>query len=658
MSIWRADQNPPTDLLELLYEDEVKIFDEDLEDEDDPMIPSRAVSRERSRPPLSSISATVPADAVVLRTFDKFGVPLDERATGDEVLAPDTHLLYASTGERERDERNRRRGTSERRGCRREVRRVRGQSARGGGVPNRGHRRPWALGHPLHEIWLDDDDVPAELLSLAMDVVRSRQRRLQDEAVVDSTERGRVASESENELEFFDASDGADALYSVERQNLDFEWSPMEIFQGREQNFQPDRTGSVRVFNSAYDAFRSYWSEEVLGLIVAETNVTASKISSAAFQAEWYPTNMHEILCLFSFWMMLGIVKMPTIFSCFSVDPLLKTEVFRRIFTRKRYEMLNRALNFEDSDLVIDNQNPSNTGASFDRLHRLKPILEHLNAAFQSHYILSKDICINESPTLWKGRSNSNQCIRTKATIFGIKTFELCESTTGYLWSFIVHTFEQSATDLEHSPGELESTAVVKKLIDPLLNKGYRLFMDNWYNSPLLARFLKLNGTDFVGTLGSSRRDVPILINKAPLKRGEYIARHSSDVTVLSWQDKKRVTMISTCHGSSTALPTVSSRLPSSRKVRLEPQVVLDFNKFMGGVDVKDQMLEPYLLDRKHSKKWCMKLFKRFLSVSILNSRILLQSSTQKNFDDIVFRLELVDHILIKHLSHCPQPST
>ncbi|XP_041971703.1 piggyBac transposable element-derived protein 4-like [Aricia agestis] len=428
----------------------------------------------------------------------------------------------------------------------------------------------------------------------------------------------------------------------------------METFQGREQNFQPERTGSVRVFDSAYDAFRSYWSEDVLGLIVDETNLAASKVPSAAFQAEWFPTNMHEILCLLSFWMMLGIVKMPTIFSCFSVDPLLKTEVFRRIFTRKRYEMLNRALHFEDSDPVIVNQNPSNTGArSFDRLQRLRPILTHLNSAFQSNYILSKDISINESPTLWKGISNSKQYIRTKATKFGIKTFELCESTTGYLWSFIVHTFNQSATDLE-SPGALESTAVVKKLIDPLLNKGYRLFMDNWYNSPLLARFLKLNGTDFVGTLGSSRRDVPSLINKAPLKRGEYIARHSGDVTVLSWQDKKRITMISTCHGSSTALSTVSSR-PSSRKVPLVPQVMLDYNKFMRGIDVKDQMLEPYLLERKRCKKWCMKLFKRFLSVSILNSRILLQSSTQKNIDDLAFRLELVDHILMNHLSHCPQ---
>lgn len=66
-------------------------------------------------------------------------------------------------------------------------------------------------------------------------------------------------------------------------------------------------------------------------------------------------------------------------------------------------------------------------------------------------------------------------------------------------------------------------------------------------------------------------------------------------------------------------------------------------------------MLEPYLLERKRCKKWQMKLFKRLLNVSILNSRILLQSSTQHHQDHLAFRLQLVDSILTNHLSHCPR---
>ncbi|KAJ8726368.1 hypothetical protein PYW07_001066 [Mythimna separata] len=74
----------------------------------------------------------------------------------------------------------------------------------------------------------------------------------------------------------------------------------------------------------------------------------------------------------------------------------------------------------------------------------------------------------------------------------------------------------------------------------------------------------------------------------------------------------------------------------------------------MGGVDMKDQMLGPYLIERKRCAKWYMKLFKRLLNVSILNARILLESSAQKRHDHLAFRLNLVDSILTNHLSHCP----
>lgn len=272
-------------------------------------------------------------------------------------------------------------------------------------------------------------------------------------------------------------------------------------------------------------------------------------------------------------------------------------------------------------DTSLAANSTTNDTASSDRLCRLKPIIENLNSKFQANYVLSKNVCIDESLILWKGSLKFKQYIRSKAAKFGIKTFELCESATGYLWSFLVYTGKHSSFDL--GPEIAKSTPVVLKLIEPLLNKGYRLFMDNWFNSPILARFLKRNGTDCVGTLRTSRIHVPKLVTHAPLQQGQLVARHSGDVCVLSWLDKKRISMISTCHGSATALPNVSSR-PPPRPEPFKPQMVLDYNRSMGGVDLKDQMLEPYLLERKRCAKWYIKLFKRLLNVSIHISRILL----------------------------------
>lgn len=177
--------------------------------------------------------------------------------------------------------------------------------------------------------------------------------------------------------------------------------------------------------------------------------------------------------------------------------------------------------------------------------------------------------------------------------------------------------------------------------------------MDNWFNSPILARFLKRNGTDCVGTLRPNRIHVPKLVTHAPLQQGQLVARHSGDICVLSWLDNKRVTMISTCHGSATGLTNVSSR-PPPRPEPFKPQVILDYNRSMGGVDLKDQMLEPYLLERKRCAKWYIKLFKRLLNASIQNSRVLVESSLKARQDNLKFRLELVHSILTLHHSRIP----
>lgn len=151
-------------------------------------------------------------------------------------------------------------------------------------------------------------------------------------------------------------NDGAehDPEVLLQGEQAHFDWFPMETFRGEEEVFQPQRTGSVHAHESAYGAFRSYWYDTVLKIIVDQTNQYAASISSAVFQSDWYQTNADEILCLFAFWMMLGVIRMPTIKSCFSLDPLLKCEVFRRIFSQRRYVALTRALHFVDTDPAID----------------------------------------------------------------------------------------------------------------------------------------------------------------------------------------------------------------------------------------------------------------------------------------------------------------
>ena len=122
--------------------------------------------------------------------------------------------------------------------------------------------------------------------------------------------------------------------------------------------------------------------------------------------------------------------------------------------------------------------------------------------------------------------------------------------------------------------------------------KGPTLWMDNFYNSPAMAQRLKTLKTDCVGTLRLSRKDVPQSVKEKKLKKGELVAQHSGPVSVLKWKDKKEVTMISTYHGQDTRM-----MLTKCRQEKQKPVSVLDYNENMGGVDLKDQFLQHYILE-------------------------------------------------------------
>jgi hypothetical protein len=64
--------------------------------------------------------------------------------------------------------------------------------------------------------------------------------------------------------------------------------------------------------------------------------------------------------------------------------------------------------------------------------------------------------------------------------------------------------------------------------------------MDNYFNSPNLAHFLKTEGTNCIGTVHVNRKNVPSL-EKKKLKNEETAGKHLTDAAVLAWQDKKRV---------------------------------------------------------------------------------------------------------------------
>ena len=84
-----------------------------------------------------------------------------------------------------------------------------------------------------------------------------------------------------------------------------------------------------------------------------------------------------------------------------------------------------------------------------------------------------------------------------------------------------------------------------------MFGHGHKLWIENFFNSPELARKLKIkDSTDCVGTLKLNRKNVPKEVKDKKLEKEETIARYSGPVTVLKWRDERNITMVSTYHSA------------------------------------------------------------------------------------------------------------
>jgi hypothetical protein len=69
-----------------------------------------------------------------------------------------------------------------------------------------------------------------------------------------------------------------------------------------------------------------------------------------------------------------------------------------------------------------------------------------------------------------------------RAANFDAKTFELCESSTDYLWNCIAYTGVEIDTTTSINVSDIpQSLKIVVRLVEPHVNLGYPLWMDRYH---------------------------------------------------------------------------------------------------------------------------------------------------------------------------------
>ncbi|CAK1548684.1 unnamed protein product [Leptosia nina] len=475
------------------------------------------------------------------------------------------------------------------------------------------------------------------------------------------TEEVRLDSGSESEDEFLSAEEvravlekSKDFVDEIEDEKPaeSFDWScDYEIFRGRPEPYlNASNCGPNIEETDPLKLFTHVWDHNIMSLIVAQTNEYAwQQISQAAESVDgisansrvndWVETTTDELYRLFGLIIFMSIVVAERVDEYWNREILAIGDGFHKVMSLKRYWLLMRFLHF------VNNYNVSICGSK-RKVAKIQPIIDHCNVIFDSMYTARREICIDESLLLYKGPLNWVRCVRSKAARFGIKYYELCESKTGYLLKFEVYTgkeYPQAGSSGENSSNGFTSASakVVLRLMEGFLHKGHCLFMDNFCNSLRLARFLKFNKTDVVGTLNRRSIGTPGEI-KTPLEkkvpRGAVTSRHCGDVSVLSWKDVRLVTTVSTFHNA--------NMMPGRRAGQLKPVVVHDYNKYTGGVDLKDRKLSMYSREPERGVKLYLKILERLINVSIFNIFIIHWQNSDNPLTHRQFRHKLVKQLV------------
>jgi hypothetical protein len=76
---------------------------------------------------------------------------------------------------------------------------------------------------------------------------------------------------------------------------------------------------------------------------------------------------------------------------------------------------------------------------------------------------------------------------------------------------------------------------------------------------------------------------------------------------------------------------------------------VTDYNHNMGGVNLKHQLLYMYMVKRKKLTKWYLRLFKKLLNSTVLNSFFVSQQVTGRNIQQLLYRIQLVEGLFTKY---------
>ncbi len=413
---------------------------------------------------------------------------------------------------------------------------------------------------------------------------------------------------------YFSGDESRDGDVELEEDNTHTQWTknlkgfPPEVeFKGEPglKVFPNHANSDVEL--GPLDFFQLFVSRDTLKSLKKETNrylaqtLEGKELKEHSLFKNCSRFTLCEILNFFAIFFHMCIVKKPQIKDYWSQHPVLRSSFAPSIMSRDRFRQLLSMLHLNNNETFV----PRGT-EGHDPLHKLSPFVSDLRHAFRSVYMPEQKICVDEAICPFRGRIRFRIYMRNKPNKWGIKLYELCESSSGYVYDFEIYTAQPGVSN--------RPTDVVLRLAEPLFHLEHIIYTDNYYTCPELAEKLAENNTHLVGNVRRNRKGMPTMETK--LKKGETDFRRKGSMMVLRWQDTREVNTLTTIHGTGMV------HVKSASQEKDKPTCVQDYICNMGGVDLSDQLIS-YMPFQRKTCKWWKKLYFHLILMAAVNAHVL-----------------------------------
>ncbi|KAG8269740.1 hypothetical protein J6590_108806 [Homalodisca vitripennis] len=384
-------------------------------------------------------------------------------------------------------------------------------------------------------------------------------------------------------------------------------------------------------------SFSLFLDQDILMHIVSQSNLYANQSNNFNLNL-----TVDELKCFLGILIIMGFHKLPSIRLYWSTDPNFHFSRISKLMSLKRFLKILRFLHLNDNEKLPDKGSPD-----FDKLFKIRPLLDYVNNKCQTMFQPSRNLSVDESMIGFKGRNTMKQYMPKKPVKRGFKVWAIACSQTGFVCSIEVYTGAKGG-----NPELLLGEKVVMGMCSLFLKKNYCVHFDNFFSTVPLVEKLLENGVFACGTFRSDRKHYPTnLSSDKAMEQGQYDAVQFGDLSVCKWKDhgKKSVSVLSNYHNPSKVVKVLRGDSTGTRKLVDCPVSISDYNQNMGGVDRFDQLLATYNITWK-SRRWWLKFFYYLVDLSIVNSfvsyKALCKANKVKPLSHLMYRSELANDLI------------